>query len=103
VVADNASGSFVSHTFLTSGNQNPGFGPRVAVSSGNLFVGWTAGGSPRPRAFVAKRVGSTWTGNYASPTSATRTQVLAGVAPNGGLATAVILSFGSRLYATNEQ
>jgi hypothetical protein len=102
VVADNGGGSFVSHTFITPGNQNIGFGPRVAVSSGNVVVGWTGGTSPRPRAFVAKRVGSAWTGTYASPSSATRTQVLAGVAPIGGLATAVILSLGSRLYATNE-
>jgi hypothetical protein len=60
------------------------------------------GTGPRPRAFVAERVGSTWTGTFASPSSATRTQVLAGVAPREGLATAVILSLGSRLYATNE-
>jgi hypothetical protein len=103
VMADNGGGSFVSHTFNTPGNQNIGFGPRIAIAAGKVFVGWTAGGtSPRPRAFVAERVGSTWTGTFASPSSATRTQVLAGVVPVGGLATAVILSLGSRLYATNE-
>jgi hypothetical protein len=102
VVADNGGGSFVSHTFNTLGNQNIGFTPRIAISAGNVFVGWTTGTSPRPRAFVAKRVGTTWTGTFASPVAA-RTQVLAGVAPAGGLATAVILSLGSRIYATNEQ
>jgi hypothetical protein len=102
VVADNGGGSFVSHTFNTPGNQNVGFGPRVAIEAGKVFVGWTGGTGPRPRAFVAERVGSTWTGTFASPSSATRTQVLAGVVPAGGLATAVILSLGSRLYATNE-
>jgi hypothetical protein len=99
VAADNRGGSFVSHTFNTPGVQNAG--PRIAVSSGNLFVGWTAPATS-PRAFVAKRVGSTWTGTYASPASATRVQFLEGIAPRGGKAVAVILSIGSRLYATNE-
>jgi hypothetical protein len=51
---------------------------------------------------VAKRVGTTWTGAYASPSSATREQILVGLTPRAGLATALIISFGSRLYATNE-
>jgi hypothetical protein len=102
VEADNGSGSFVSHGFNTPGNQNFGFGPRITIAGGEVVVGWTGGTGPRPRAFVAERVGSTWTGTFASPSSATRTQVLAGVAPRGGLATAVILSLGSRVYATNE-
>jgi len=103
VVADNGGGAFASHTFNTPGNPNFGFSPRVAVSAGTVVVGWTTvGTSPRPRAFVAERVGSAWTGTYASPSAATRTQILVGVDPVGGLATAVILSLGSRLYATNE-
>jgi hypothetical protein len=101
VVADNASGSFVSHTFNTPAELTRLYVPRIAVSAGHVFVGWTTTSSPR-RAFVAKRVGSTWTGTYASPSSATRTQILVELAPKAGLATAVILSFGSRLYATNE-
>lgn len=100
VAADNRGGSFVSHTFNTPGIQSAR--PRIAVSSGNPVVGWTAPAGPSFRAFVAKRVGSTWTGTYASPASATRLQFLEGVAPKGGKATAVILSFGSRLYATSE-
>jgi hypothetical protein len=38
----------------------------------------------------------------ASPASATRLQVLAGVAATGGDATATVVSFGSRLYAVTE-
>lgn len=100
VEADNRGGSFASHTFNTAGIQNAR--PRVATSSGSVSVGWTAPGSTSFRAFVAKRVGSTWTGGYASPASATALQFLEGVAPKGGKATAVILSNGSRLYATKE-
>jgi hypothetical protein len=99
VAADNGGGGFVSHTFGTPASQSDR--PRIGVSSGNVVVGWSTPPTP-VRAFVAKRVGGTWTGAYASPTSATRLQFLQGVAPRGGMATAVILSFGSRLYATNE-
>jgi hypothetical protein len=100
VAADNGGGSFVSHTFNTPGIQHAR--PRIAVSSGSVTVGWTAPTSASFRAFVAKRIGLTWTGTYASPASATRRQFLEGVASKGGKATAVILSLGSRLYATNE-
>jgi hypothetical protein len=100
VAADNAGGSFASHTFNTPGIQSAR--PRIAVSSGSVSVGWTAPAAASFRAFVARRVGSTWTGTYASPASATRLQFLQGVAPRGGKATAVILSLGSRLYATSE-
>jgi hypothetical protein len=100
VAADNSGGSFVSHTFNTPGIQNAR--PRIAVSSGNLAVGWTVPTTASLRAFVAKRVGSSWTGTYGSPAAATLPQVLQGVAPKGGKATAVILSLGSRLYATSE-
>jgi hypothetical protein len=100
VAADNGGGSFASHTFNTPGIQQAP--PRIAVSSGSVSVGWTVQTSVPFRAFVARRVGSTWTGAYASPSSATLPQFLQGVAPKGGKATAVILSIGSRLYATNE-
>ncbi len=100
VEADNRGGSFASHTFNTPGIQSAR--PQVAISSGSVSVGWTAPTSTSFRAFVARRVGSTWTGAYASPASATRLQFLQGVAPKGGKATAVILSNGSRLYATKE-
>ena len=73
--------------------------PRIAVSPGNLVVGWT---TPSDRAFVAERVGTSWTGTSASPSGTPRLQFLQGVAPRSGTATAVILSFGSRLYATTE-
>jgi hypothetical protein len=103
VVADNAGGAFTtSHTFGTAASQsNP---PRVGISGGNVFVGWTTPPAGGPaRAFVAKRVGGSWTGGYASPAAATAPQFLQGVAPRGGKATAVILSLGSRLYATSER
>jgi hypothetical protein len=99
VAADNGGGSFASHTFNTPAIQHGP--PAVAVSSGSVVVGWTVPTTPF-RAFVAKRVGTTWTGTYASPASATREQFLQGVAPRGGKATAVILSLRSRLYATTE-
>jgi hypothetical protein len=99
VVADNGSGSFLSHTFNTPAQLTALYVPRLAVSAGRIFVGWT---TPDSRAFVAKRVGSTWTGAYASPSSATRQQILVGLTPRAGLATALIISLGSRLYATNE-
>jgi hypothetical protein len=100
VAADNGGGSFASHTFNTPAILHGP--PAVAVSSGNVVVGWTVPTTTSFRAFVAERVGTTWTGTYASPSSATRLQFLQGVAPRGGNATAVILSFGSRLYATTE-
>jgi hypothetical protein len=100
VAADNGGGSFVSHTFNTPAIQHAR--SRIAVSAGTIVVGWTAPTATTFRAFVAERVGSTWTGTYASPSSATRLQFLQGVAPRSGRTTAVIVSFGSRLYATTE-
>jgi hypothetical protein len=100
VAAHNRSGSFASHAFRTPAIQNAR--SRIAVSAGRVVVGWTAPTTTTFRTFVAKRVGATWTGAYASPASATRLQFLQGVAPRGGEATAVILSLGSRLYATTE-
>jgi hypothetical protein len=100
VAADNGGGSFASHTFRTPAILHGP--PAIAVSAGNVVVGWTAPTNTSFRAFVAKRVGTTWTGTYASPASATRLQFLQGVAPKAGKATAVILSLRSRLYATTE-
>jgi hypothetical protein len=100
VAADNGGGSFASHTFRTPAILHGP--PAVAVSSGHVVVGWTAPTTTTFRAFVAERVGSTWTGTYASPASATRLQFLQGVVPRSGRTTAVILSFRSRLYATTE-
>jgi hypothetical protein len=54
------------------------------------------------RAFVAERVGGTWTGAFASPSSATRLQELTNVTISGGHAGAAIVSFGSRLYSATE-
>jgi hypothetical protein len=98
VQANDAGGTFLSRTFLTPAAQN--HRPRIVVAPGHVVVGWTTFGSFP--AFVAERVGSTWTGTVASPASATRLQVLAGVAATGGDATATIVSFGSRLYAVTE-
>jgi hypothetical protein len=100
VAADNGGGPFTSHTFNTPAILNGP--PSIAVSSGTVVVGWTAPTSTSQRSFVAERVGSTWTGVFASPSSATRLQVLANVVPQTGTTTAVIVSFGSRLYATTE-
>jgi hypothetical protein len=100
VAADNGGGPFTSHTFNTPAILNGP--PSIAVSSGTVAVGWTVPTATSQRAFVAERVGSTWTGTFASPSSATRLQVLANVVPQAGTTTAVIVSFGSRLYATTE-
>ena len=99
VQANNASGSFLSHTFATPAAQN--HRPRIVVDPGHVVVGWTTP-SPSSRAFVAERVGTTWTGATASPAGVTRLQLLQGVSAVGGVATATILSLGSRLYATTE-
>ena len=96
VEADDTNGGFASRTFLTSAQNRP---PQIAVSSGSVAVGW----STLPgRAFVAKRVGSTWSGAYASPSSATRIQVVVGVTFKAGKVTALIASGGFRLYAATE-
>lgn len=98
VQANNAGGSFLSHTFVTPAAQN--HRPRIVVAPGHVVVGWT---TPGPfRAFVAERVGTTWSGATASPAGVTRLQLLQGVSAVGGVATAAILSVGSRLYAATE-
>ena len=99
VQANNATGSFRSHTFVTPAAQN--HRPRIAVAPGHVVVGWTTTSVPSA-AFVAERVGTTWSGRVASPAGVTRLQLLQGVAATGGTATATILSLGSRLYAVTE-
>ena len=89
----------MSHTFNTPAIQHSR--SRIAVSAGTIVVGWTAPTATSFQAFVAERVGASWTGTYASP-SATRLQFPEGGAPRNGKATAVIISFRSRLYATTE-
>jgi hypothetical protein len=98
VQANNASGAFLSHTFTTPAAQN--HRPRLTVSPGHVVVGWTTAGTFD--AFVAERVGASWTGRTASPAGLTRLQILAGVAATGGTATATVVSFGSRLYSATE-
>jgi hypothetical protein len=96
VQADNGGGSFASHTFNTPGQP----GPRIGFSAGNVYAAWTVAAVPA-RTFVAERVGGAWTGARASPI-VPRDQVLLGIAPVDGSATAINLSITSRLYATNE-
>jgi hypothetical protein len=64
-----------------------------------VFAAWVTGGY---RTFVAARSGGVWAGAYASPSSATRLQFVVGLVPKAGKATALIVSLGSRLYATTE-
>jgi hypothetical protein len=97
MVADNRSGRFVSHMFNTPAIEHGR--PRVGVSSGIVFAGWT---TTVNRTFVAARVGGVWSGAYASPAGLPRPQLLVGLAPNAGKATTLNISFTSRLYATNE-
>lgn len=97
MVADNQSGRFVSHRFNTPAIE---FGrPRVGVSSGIVFVGWT---TTVNRTFVAARVGGGWSGAFASPAGVPRHQFLVGLVPRAGKATALNVSVTSRLYATAE-
>jgi hypothetical protein len=58
--------------------------PRVGVSGGDVFVGWTVPTATSARAYVAERSGGTWTATYASPASATALQFLRGLAPGVG-------------------
>jgi hypothetical protein len=97
VAADNQGGRFASHTFNTPAI--PHGRPRTGVSSGVVFAAWTTGSY---RTFVAARAGAVWSGAYASPSSATRMQFVVGLVPRSGKATALTVSFGSRLYATTE-
>jgi hypothetical protein len=98
VQANNATGSFLSRTFVTPAAQNAR--PRLAVAPGHVVVGWTTAGTFD--AFVAERVGTSWTGRTASPAGLSRLQVLTGVAASGGTATATIVSLTSQLYSATE-
>jgi hypothetical protein len=97
VQANNATGSFLSKTFVTPAVQN--HRPRIVVAPGHVVVGWTTTGY---QAFVAERVGTSWAGRVASPAGTPNIQSLVGVAANGGNATATVVSIGSRLYAVTE-
>ena len=97
MAADNQTGRFVSHQFNTPAI--PHGRPRVAVSSGVVDAGWTATVN---RAFVAARAGGVWTGAYASPAILPRVQLLVGLVPRAGKATALTVSVASCLYATTE-
>jgi len=97
-VATRQGGSFASHRFNTPGL----FGPRIGVSAGNVYVGWTATNRVPTTTFVAERVGTAWSGTRASPVVPTRDQELLGIAPKAGVATALNVSITARLYATNE-
>lgn len=98
VEANNAGGTFLSHTFATPAVQNQG--PRIVVAPGYVAVAWTTQSSPF-QAFVAERVGTTWTGAAASP-RVPRLQFLTGVAAGGGTATATVVSLTSQLYSATE-
>jgi hypothetical protein len=91
VEADNTSGEFRSHTFVTLAS----FRPRVAASLGRVFVIWT---TPGNRTFFAERVGGTWSGAYLSDPPRPGFAVTA----RGGKATALMLS-SLRLFARTEQ
>jgi hypothetical protein len=91
VEADNTSGAFRSHTFVTLA----GFRPRVAVSLGRVFVIWT---TPQNRTFLAERVAGAWTGAYLSDPPRAGFVVTA----RGGKATVLMLST-LRLFARTEQ
>jgi hypothetical protein len=97
MAADNQSGQFVSHRFNTPAI--PHGRPRVGVWAGIVFAGWI---TTVNRTFVAARAGGVWSGAYASPAGLPRPQLLVGLAPNAGKATALNISITSRLYATNE-
>jgi hypothetical protein len=98
VVADGTA-SFTSHTFATPSDQRRR--PRVALLGTTPYVGWTAF-QATVRAFVAVRGLSGWTGAYAAPSVPARDQILTGLVPAAGKATALIVSDSSRLYATTE-
>ena len=91
VEADNTSGVFRSHTFVTGAS----FRPRVAVSLGRVFVIWT---TPQTRTFFAERVAGAWSGAYLSDPPRPGLAVTA----RGGKATVLMLS-GLRLFARTEQ
>jgi len=72
--------------------------PRLAAFGGVVAVAWTGTGY---RSYVAERVGSTWSGTYATPVTP-GIQHLVGVATSGGRSTAISMFHGSRLVSTTE-
>jgi hypothetical protein len=91
VAADNASGTFRSHTFVTGAS----FRPRVAASLGRTFVIWT---TPGTRTFFAERVAGAWSGAYLSDPPRPGFAVTG----RGGKATA-LMSSALRLFARTER
>jgi hypothetical protein len=91
VEADNTSGEFRSHTFVTLAS----FRPRVAVSLGKVFLIWT---TPGTRTFFAERVAGAWSGAYLSDAPRPGFAVTA----RGGKAT-VVMQSSLRLFARTEQ
>lgn len=90
VAADNASGVFRSHTFVTGAS----FRPRIAASLGRVFVIWT---TPGNRTFFAERVAGTWSGTYLSDPPRPGFAVTA----RAGKATVLMIS-ALRLFARTE-
>ena len=91
VEADNTGGAFASHTFLTPAS----FRPRVAASSGKVFVAWT---TEAPRVLFAERAAGTWSGVFLSDPPRPGMAVTA----PGGKATVLMLS-SLRLFARSQQ
>ncbi len=95
VAAVDSGSGFTSKTFGTSAVQQ--VRPRIVVAAGTVAVGWTSGSY---RTYLAERVGTTWTGVYASP-SAPGAQRVVGVGTWGGRSRALTFN-GDRLIATTE-
>ena len=70
------------------------FWPDVEVVGTTTYLTWIRDGT--------SHVGGVWTGAYASPANLPRPQILVGLVPRAGKATALNVSVTSRLYATTE-
>ncbi|MTD14324.1 hypothetical protein GIS00_10225 [Nakamurella sp. YIM 132087] len=55
VVADNSTGAFVSHTFVTGGRL-----PRIGHSGGKTFLAWTTGSGINQKLLFTERSGGVW-------------------------------------------
>jgi hypothetical protein len=102
VEADNTSGSFRSHRFVTAGSS-----PSVAVSRGRTFVTWiTRDRSGTTHPFVAERVGATWTGLHLPRTTPGGYELGIEVTAHLGSATVLILNNNDsdivKLYARSQ-
>jgi hypothetical protein len=87
VEAENTTGAFTSHVFLT-----PGTGPRVGATSGSEFVTWNAGG----RVFYAR--GNNGSQSFVGQFVSAPGTVVDGLVTANGRGTVLIRS-GSRLYS----